>query len=133
MKNSLSWVGLAMGSLLSSGCIVAVDHHDSGYDSVLTVEWTINDSQSSNRCTQSSASSAEITVSSSRGFDEHRIVDCRDFGADFYVPPGRYRVTVQLLDYDGEPRTTAATADSHEIYEDVDDNVVIDFGAESFF
>jgi len=132
MKSSLSWVGLAMGSLLS-GCIVAVDHHDSGYNSVLTVEWSINGSQSPSRCTQSAVSTALITVSSSRGYDTEIEVDCQDFGRDFEVPPGRYRVTVQLLDYDGESRTTAATTDSRELYEDDSDYVVVDFGEESFF
>jgi hypothetical protein len=128
-----SWISLlaVLSSIALSGCFVGVAHDDS--DAIFTVEWRIEGSSRRNACLDFGAEYAYVTVESRFGTEDYQTLPCEDFGYDFYVPPGRYSVTVTLLDSSHRDITTVLETASYSLGEGDGEVVVADFLEDSFF
>lgn len=131
-----SWIPLlgTLAFLVMPGCVVAVDHDGPGFgDALFTVEWTVDGSTQPAACWDFGAEYAYVTVESRYGVEDYRTLSCERFGYDFYLPPGRYWVTIVLQDRHHDDITAIVETGSRTLYAGESDYVVIDFPGDSFF
>jgi hypothetical protein len=125
----------ALSGLALPGCFVGVDHdHGGAYadDALFTVEWSIDGSTDPDACLDFDAAYAYVTVESRYGTEADQTVPCERFSYDFYLPPGRYWVTVALQDRDRRDVTSVIETDSYSLAEGDSNYVVADFPPDSF-
>jgi hypothetical protein len=135
MKRWISLWTMCLG-LISPGCMVGVDHgHGSGGyydDALLTVEWRVDGSTHPDACWDYGAEYAYITVESRSGVEESRVVSCDAFSYDFYLPAGRYWVTISLQDGRHDDITSVIETDSRTLYDGESSYIVAEFPDSSF-
>jgi hypothetical protein len=127
-----SWIPLlsAVAGLALPGCFVGVDHdHD---DAVFSVEWSIDGAAHGADCDYYGAAYADVSIESRAGTEDYVVVPCDRFQHDFYLAPGRYWVTVTLLDENDEEVSTTIKTESYDLYEGESEYVVADFPPDSF-
>jgi hypothetical protein len=130
-----SWIPLLVAALLGpslSSCFVGVDRNRYDDEALFTVEWTVDGANDSEVCFDFDAEYAYVTVESRYGVEAEDTVLCDRFGIDFYVLPGDYWATVQLLDRAERPITTVVETDTYPLYEGDREYVVADFPPSSF-
>ena len=130
-----SWIALlVLSGMALSGCVVGVEHRH-GYvdDAIFTVEWRIAGSASRAACRDFGVDAAYITIESRYGREDSATVPCEDFGYDFYLPPGRYWVTVTLLDRAQRDITSTIETDAYDLYANDGEFVEADFPPDSFY
>ena len=123
---------VAASLLACSACVV----HDDGPredNGTLIVDWTIDGTTDSSKCSQSESDSIEVTVTDLNGdvigtFDQ----DCDAFAESISLEPDDYRASAVLVDSNGQPRTTSVPIDRFSIYSDGSLDIPIDFPADSF-
>jgi hypothetical protein len=119
----------ALSGIALSGCVV-----DGGPgDAIFTVEWRIDGRASRADCAYFAADVAYLTVESRFGVEDEATVPCEDFGYDFYLAPGDYWVTVELLDSRDRPVATGIETDEYPLFAGDGEVVVADFPSDSFF
>lgn len=131
-----TWIPLlaALSGIALPGCFVGVDHHGPyDDDAIFTVEWRIEGSSHPAACLDFGAAYAYVTLESRFGLEDDRTVPCEDFGYDFYAAPGRYWVTVTLLDRGQRDITSTIETDSYSLPPGGGEVVVADFPEDSFF
>jgi hypothetical protein len=141
--NGLNWSVRGMKSLIPllaalsgialSGCVVGVDDRGAPGDGIFTVEWRIDGAASRADCAYFGADVAYLTVESRFGREDEATVPCEDFGYDFFLLPGDYWVTVQLLDRRDRPISSIIETDEYPLYAGDGQYVVADFPPDSFF
>jgi hypothetical protein len=128
-----SWIPLlaALSGIALSGCIVDVAD---GYadDAVYTVEWRIDGSGHPAACRDFDAAFVYVTIESRAGTEDYATVPCEDFGVDFYLLPGRYWVTVTMLDRARFDISSTVQTDPITLRAGDGDYVVADFPPDSF-
>jgi hypothetical protein len=102
------------------------------YDSTITVEWTIDGSQSSGACADYRVDYAHVSIDNPDGFFYEDDIPCEDFGVDIDLPADTYWVTVQLFDSRDVPATRTARTDGRPVRPGRVDNVVLEFPDDSF-
>jgi len=127
-----SWIPLltAVAGLALPGCFVGVDH-DHG-DGVFTVEWSIDGATHGSDCDYFGAAYVDVTLESRYGTEDYAVVECDRFGYDFHAPPGRYWVTVTMMDDHDRDVSTTIRTDSYDLFEGDSEYVVADFPPDSF-
>lgn len=130
---SLFTLLVALSGIALSGCFVGVEDHGHPDDAIFTVEWRIAGSSSRAACLDFGADWAYVTVESRFGTEDSATVPCEDFGYDFYLLPGTYWVTVQLLDRREREITSVIETDEYDLYAGNGEFVVADFPPSSFF
>jgi hypothetical protein len=119
----------ALSGIAFSGCVV-----DGGPgDAIFTVEWRIDGSASRLACLDFGADAAYVTVESRFRTEDSATVPCEDFGYDFYLAPGSYWATVQLLDRADREITSVVETDEFDLFAGDGEFVVADFPPDSFF
>ena len=131
MKSWIPLLTVVAGLGLLPGCFVGVDHGHSR-EGVFTVEWSIDGGTHGSDCDYYGARYAYITVESRYGTEDYATVSCDAFGYDFYLPPGRYWVTVTMIDSRDDDVSTTIRTDEYSLYEDDSQYVVADFPHDSF-
>lgn len=133
MKHGISLLAALLGTALS-GCFVGIEdrHHPHDDDVLFTVEWRIDRSTSPAACFDFGVDSAYVTIESRFGTEDSVTVDCEKFGWDFYLPPGTYWATVQLLDRRGREITSVVETYEYDLYAGESEYVVADFPPDSF-
>jgi hypothetical protein len=128
-----SWIPLltAVAGIALPGCFVGVDH-DHQDDAVFTVEWSIDGATDGADCDYYGAAYADVTVESRYGTEDYAVVPCDRFQHDFYLAPGRYWVTVTMLDSHDDEVSTPVRTDSYDLFEGDSEYVVADFPPDSF-
>jgi hypothetical protein len=135
MKRWIPLWAMCVGMALP-GCMIPVDHDHGGFyadDAVLTVEWRVDGSTHPNACWDFGAEYAYITVESRYGVEDTKLVSCDAFGYDFYLPAGRYWVTISLQDSRHDDITSLVETDARTLFEGDSSSVVADFPESSFF
>lgn len=141
MKSQLSWVCLALGASLSTGCVVSDDRGRSSgrssspvYDSgSVSVDWTIDGTADPSQCTQSNVDYVHIQLDDDSGLFDEDEAPCEDFDYVFdNLPPGYYSVTLQMFDSRDRERTTAVSSDPYDIDDD-SVHIPTDFPIDSFY
>jgi len=132
MQHALSCITLALSSLWLSGCLVAVEHTGHEPQGTLSVEWLIDESDDSAKCVQGGARKARVVVWERSHVVDEVVADCRNFGVDIDVPPGRYWLTVQLLAANGDERTVEVDTDTIDVFSGDYEYVTVNFNADSF-
>lgn len=133
MKSYFAVLAALLGTALSSGCFVGIDDRRSPGDAIFTVEWRIDGSSSPAACFDFGVDAAYVTVESRFGTEDAVTVNCEDFGYDFFLLPGRYWVTVQLLDRRQREITSVIETLEYDLYAGDGEVVVADFPPDSFF
>src|SRR5690349_8889861 len=78
------------------------------FTGTLTLDWTIDGATDPNRCNASVATTLEVHVVNSAGFDAGTFQQaCEAFATSITLDVGSYTATALLLDAAGQPRTTA--------------------------
>lgn len=131
MKSLIALLAALSGFALS-GCVVGVDGGGPG-DAIFTVEWRIDGAAIRGDCAYFGADVAYLTVESRFGTEDSATVPCEDFGYDFYLLPGSYWVTVQLLDRRDRPVSSVIETLEYDLYAGDGEVVVADFPPDSFF
>lgn len=132
MKSLIPLLAALMGTALS-GCFVGVDDRGGrDDDAIFTVEWRVDRSTSRAACLDFGADAAYVTIESRFGTEDSVTVPCEDFGHDFYLLPGSYWATVQMLDRGGREITSVVETDEYDLYAGDAEFVVADFPPDSF-
>jgi hypothetical protein len=134
MKSLIPLAAL-MGTALS-GCFVGVDDRGRGSypdDAIFAVEWRIDGSRSPAACFDFGVDAAYVTIESRFGTEQEATVNCEDFAIDFYVEPGDYWATVELLDRTGRPISSVVETREMPLYAGDDEYVVAEFPPDAFF
>jgi hypothetical protein len=133
MKSWIPSLAALMGTALS-GCFVGVDDRG-GYadDAIFSVEWRIDGSRSPAACFDFGVDAAYVTIESRFGTEQEATVDCEDFGVDFYVQPGDYWATVELLDRTERPISSVVETREMPLFAGDDEYVVAEFPPDAFF
>ena len=127
MVARLVLLAAALGS--GAGCVV----NNPPSNGTLTMQWTLDGATDPNLCTQSSASTFELTVYEAGGGTAGDFrADCDAFTMTVQLAPGAYSADARLLDASNGDRTTTIAVNPFSIHGDVDLNVAVDFPAASF-
>ncbi|AUX26677.1 hypothetical protein SOCEGT47_072470 [Sorangium cellulosum] len=130
--------GLALSSVLTTGCIIDVrdGRHPRPSDGSLTVEWTVSRRSSPRSCARFAGGAADFELLL---YDEHNrevareVAPCEDFGLTVDLPPGEYSGYATLVERrDDRPVTTTLPLEDLEIVSGAELNLDIDFPANSF-
>jgi hypothetical protein len=133
MKSLLAALLVVVSGTALTGCVVGVDDRRSYDDDALfTVEWTIAGSSRGIACDDFGAYDAYVTIESRFGTEDSTTVACDRFGVDFYLLPGTYWATVQMLDRGGREISTVLETDEYDLYAGDAEYVVADFPPDSF-
>lgn len=124
----------ALSGTALSGCFVGVDDRG-GYadDAIFAVEWRIDGSRSPAACFDFGVDAAYVTIESVYGTEQEATVNCEEFGIDFYVLPGDYWATVELLDRSGRPISSVVETREMPLFVGDHEYVVADFPPDAFF
>jgi hypothetical protein len=103
-------------------------------DGALLVDWTIGDAKDPRDCSNQSADSIDVVVTTAAG-DEAGDFNayCNSFAIDIELAPGSYLGEASLLDANGRARTTPVDLGHFVVYGDDELSMPIDFPLDSFY
>src|SRR5512135_1164036 len=126
----------ALVALAATGCVV--DHGPPPPPPIalgtLTVDWTINGTKDPAQCNQAQAVAIQITITTANGgFAGVYQQQCQVFATSITLAEGPYTAQAELIDPNGQPRTTSVPIPPFQVIGGAEIFEPIDFPANSFF
>lgn len=135
------WSFIAIGSMaaVAGGCTVSTNDGTGTVvepiDGTATFDWSLNSGmQDSLVCSDFDADSLDVVIYAEGNPNGTEFTEvCEAFVLTVSLPPGNYSATAQLLDINGNARTTPLDISPFRIVSNTDLSIPLDFPADSFF